>query len=217
MVTRPQSPHTHGVGRADPERHHHHGEHGNSWPLDRRTAPLFPRDISPVREAPSTLLATPSSTPSKKRKRCQSPPPNQLSKPTSSAEGPPPPKHRIAVAKRKPLADTQPLAIVVQPPLLLRTSHTSLESLYHYPNMSSFRQLVQQYVDKNHLAMCTNYYSAGPSHAQVWCAQVIITQKLRTGQQVPVVNYTSNLCYSNHADAKEAASAEVWLTLNRSR
>jgi hypothetical protein len=233
MVARPQSPHTHGVGRADPERLHHHGEHGNSWSLDRKTAPLFPRDINRVQGAPSTPLATPSSAPSKKRKRCQSPPPSQFSKPTSSAGGPQSPKHRPAVAERKPLSDTQQLATAVQAHFLLKTSHTSFESPNHYPNMShfpvytpaaaayatatSFRQLVQQYVDKNHYAMCTKYYGAGPSHAQVWCAQVIITQSLRSGQQVPVINHTSNNWYSNQADAKEAASAEVWSALNRSR
>lgn len=220
MVARPQMPHTHGVGRADPERHHHHGEHGKSWPLDRKGAPLFPRDISRIQGAPSTPLATPSSTPSKKRKRYQSPPHNQLSKRTSSTEGSQSPKHRVAIAERKPLADTQQLAIVVQAPPLFETLHTSLESPNHYSNMSyatatSFRQLVQQYVDRNHFAMGTTYYGAGPSHAQVWRAHVIITQRLRSGQEVAVINYASNNWYSNQADAKEAASAEVWSMLNR--
>lgn len=246
MVSHPQMPHTHGVGRADPERHHHHGEHGRSWPLDRKTAPLFPRDISRVLGAPSTPLATRSSTLSKKRKRCQSPPPEQLSKPTSNAEGPRPPKHRVAVAERKPLADTQQRAIVEQDPLLSTASRTSLKSPDYNPNIPyypvytpplppsfvaahssltttayatamSFRQCVQQYADRYYLTVRTNYYSAGPGHAQLWCAQITITRRLRSGQEVTVISHTGTQWYSSQADAKEAASAEVWAMLQGRR
>lgn len=204
-------PHTHGVGRADPEQHHHYGEHGRSWPLDRKTAPLFPRDISRVPGAPSK-------TPSKKRKRCQPPSFKQLSKPTSNAKGPRSPKHRVAVAERTPLADTQQHAIAEQVSLLFKESLTSLGSPEYNPNMTaSFRQYVQQYVDQHHLALCTNYYRTGPGHAQLWRAQMIITQRLRNGQEHTLVNHTSVQWYSSQADAKEATSIEVWAILHGRR
>ena len=237
MFARPQVPHTHGVGRADPARHHHHGEHGRSWTLDRDPASLFLQDISPIQGALSTPLATPSSTPSKKRKGCQSLPPNQLSKPANSAEEPRSPKHH-AVAGRNPLVDTQNFAVVVQTPLLFKTSNTTLDSPNHSPNMSypppyttqfppsfiaarsspasaayatatSYRQCVQQYADKHHFVVYTNYHGAGPGHAQAWRAQILINQKVRSGQEVTVINHTSTYWYTNQADAKEAVSAEV--------
>ena len=237
-------PHTHGVGCADPERHHHHGEHGRRWPLDRKTAPLFPRDISRVLGAPPTPLATRSSTPSKKRKRRQSPPPKQLSKRTSNAGGPRPPK--VAVAERKPLADTQQRAIVERVSLLSKAPPTGFESPDYnpnipyppvfttplppsfvatlsspttaaYPTAMSFRQCVQQYAERYHFAVRTHYYGAGPGHAQLWCAQVIITRRLRSGQEVTVISHTSTQWFTNQADAKEAASAEVWAILHGRR
>lgn len=207
MVTHPQMPHTNGVGRADPAQHHHYGEHGRSWPLDRKSAPLFPRDISRLPGAPS-----------KKRKRCQSPPHKQLSKPTSNAKGPRSPKHRVATAERTPLADRQQHAIVEQVSLLFKESLTSLESPVYNPNMAtSFRQCVQQYVDQHHLALSTSYYRTGPSHAQLWRAQIIITQRLRNGQEHTLVNHTSAQWYLNQADAKEATSIEVWGILHGRR
>lgn len=244
MVARPQMPHTHGVGRADPERHHHHGEHGRSWPLDRKTPRLFPRDIRTRRTKGTlkTLLAAPSSTPSRKRKRCQSPPPNQLSRPTNSAGG----RQPLTVAERKPLADAQNLAIIVQTPLVRKAPNTSFESRNNHSSMAyppyyttqlppssvaalsppaaaayttatSFRQCVQRYADKNHYAVYTNYHGTGAGHAQAWRAQITLTQKSRSGHDVAVIDHTSVHWYTKQADAKEAASAEVWSMLDARR
>jgi len=218
-------PHTSSARRADPERHHHHGEHGKSWPLDRKSPRLFPRDISLVQEAPSTPLTTPA--PSRKRKRCQSPPPNHLSKPINSADGPRSPKHRATVAERKPLGDAQNLAVVVQAPLVLNTSNPGLESLNHnakmsYPHSSaagayatatSYRQCVQRFADRHHYTMYTTYHGAGPSHARIWRAQITLTRRVRTGHEVIVIDHTSTCWYTKQTDAKEAASAEVWTML----
>jgi len=239
MVARPQMPHIPGVRRADPERHHHHGEHGRSWSPDRKTPRLFPGDISLVQGA---RLATPPASPSRKRKRCKSPPPDQLSKSTYSADGPRSPKLRAPVAERKPLADALNLAIAVQTPLILKTSNTSLKSPDHSPNMpyppthtqqlppsfvaaasspaaaayataTSYRQCVQLFADKHYYAVHTDYHGAGPSHAQIWRAQITLTQKLRSGHEVTIIDHTSAYCYTRQADAKEAASAEVWSML----
>lgn len=82
---------------------------------------------------------------------------------------------------------------------------------------TSYRQYVQQYVDQHHFALCTNYYSTGPGHAQLWRAQIIITQRLRNGQEHTLVNHTCVQWYLNRADAKEAASIEVWAILHGRR
>ena len=236
----PQMPHTSDARRVDPGRHHHHGEHGNSWPLDRKMLRQFPRDISPAQEAPSTPLATPSPAPSRKRKRCQSPPHDHLSKPTNSEDRPRSPKHRAT--ERKPLADAQNLSTVVQAPLVRNTSNTGLGSPNHNSKMSypplhttqlppsfipalqspaaaayatatSYRQCVQRFADKHHYAVYIAYHGAGPSHAQSWRAQITLTQKVYTGHEVTVIDHTSSYWYTKQADAKEAASAEVWPTL----
>lgn len=78
-----------------------------------------------------------------------------------------------------------------------------------YATATSYRQCVQQYADKNHYVVYTNFHGTGPGHAQAWRAQITLTQKVRSGQEVAVINHTSTYWYTKQADAKEAASAEV--------
>jgi hypothetical protein len=81
-----------------------------------------------------------------------------------------------------------------------------------YATATSYRQCIQKYADKHHCAMYTSYKGTGPGRAQAWRAQIRLTQK-RGGQEVTLMHHTSTHCYSNQADAKEAASAEVWTML----
>jgi hypothetical protein len=243
MVDRLHMPHPHGVRHTATQQHNQLGEHGGSWSLDREAPRLFLRNISCIEGAPSALLATPSSTLPKKRKRSPSPLLKQLLDLTDNTGGLRSPKRRAA-AERKPLADTQNLTVATETPLVLKTPETTLEFPNNNSNMAhpyppvyitplppsfvaalsspaaaacatatSYRQRVQQYADKLHYAVYTNYHPFGPGHAQAWCAQITLTKKVRGGQEVAVINHTSARWYSNQADAKEAASNEVWLML----
>jgi len=122
--------------------------------------------------------------------------------------------------------DAKNLAIVVQAPLVLNTSNTSLESPTHNSKMSypqppaagaygtatSYRQCVQRFADRHHYTVHTTYHGGGPGHAQAWRAQTTLTRRMH-GHEVTVVDHISAYWYTRQADAKEAASAEVWTML----